>query len=107
MADKMNHADSKRAEDAIRSFPDHIVFVDENGDNVTFYVIEQTRMSGMDYLLVTDQKDGDGECWIMKDISTPESPESEYEFVEDDVELDAVFRIFEELMSDSGIDITN
>ena len=37
---------------------------------VDFYVLEETRIHGKDYLLVTDApEDEDGECYILKDVS--------------------------------------
>ena len=34
-----------------------LVFTDEDGTNVEFYVEEQTRINGRNYLLVTDAAD--------------------------------------------------
>ena len=39
------------------------------GQEVDFYVLEQTRIAGRDYLLVTDAEDGDGDAYILEDIS--------------------------------------
>ena len=39
----------------------------EEGENVDFYVLEETKINGMSYLLVTDTEDEDGECYILKD----------------------------------------
>ena len=56
--------------------------------------------------MVTDsQEEEDGECYILKDISRPEDSEAIYEFVEDDEELDFLYRIFLELVSDMEIDL--
>ena len=77
------------------------------GEKVSFYVLEETRISGMNYLLVTDAKEDDeeGECYILKDMSTAEEEEAVYEFVEDDSEMDYLFKIFTELMEDADVDI--
>ena len=32
-----------------------------------FFVLEQTRIAGVDYILVTDSEEDDAECWILKD----------------------------------------
>ena len=45
---------------------DKIVFTPEGGEPVRFYVLEQTRLGGIDYILVTDSEDGDGEALILR-----------------------------------------
>ena len=87
--------------------PESITLVGDDGEEIVFYVLEQTRQNGVSYLLVTDTADEDGDCWIMKDSALPESAESAYEFVEDEAELEDMFRIFGELMSDAEIDFRN
>ena len=77
-----------------------ITFTLEDGENVDFYVLEQTRLGGIDYILVTDSEDEDGEALILKDISAPEDTEALYEIVEDDDELDAVASIFSDMLED-------
>lgn len=84
--------------------PENITLIGEDGEEIVFYVLEQTRQNGVNYLLVTDTADEDGDCWIMKDAAGSDSEESVYEFVEDEDELGDMFRIFEELMSDADID---
>ncbi len=70
---------------------DCITMVTEDGDEVVFSVLEETRIHGKDYLLVTDApEDEDGECYILKDVSGEQEPDAVYEFVEDDRELDSV-----------------
>ena len=69
-------------------------------------MLEETRINGKNYLMVTDsQEEEEGECYILKDISRPEDSEAIYEFVEDDEELDFLYRIFLELVSDMEIDL--
>ena len=77
----------------------------EEGENVDFYVLEETKINGMSYLLVTDTEDEDGECYILKDRSKAEEEEAVYEFVEDDSEIDYLFKIFTELMEDMDIEL--
>ena len=47
-----------------------------------------------------EEEQGDGDAWILKDISSPEEEEAVYEMVEDDVDLDAVGAVFESMMED-------
>ena len=53
----------------------------------------------------SDTKDGDGECYLLRDTSKPEDAEAAYEFVDDDGELEYMSKVFAELMSDLGVDI--
>ena len=85
---------------------DCITMVTEDGVEVVFFVLEETRIHGKDYLLVTDApEDEDGECYILKDVSGEQEPDAVYEFVEDDRELDSVMGIFEALLSDADVEI--
>lgn len=82
-----------------------ITLTTEDGERVTFYVLEETKLGGEDYLLVTDSKEEDGECYLLKDTSGPEDSEASYEFVEDDFQLDYLSNVFNELMRDLGVEI--
>lgn len=79
----------------------------EEGESLDFYVLEQTKINGISYLLVTDTEDEDGECYILKDKSKAEDQEAVYEFVEDDSEIDNLFGIFRELMEDMDVELKN
>lgn len=83
-----------------------IIFVDEDGNEIEMYVIEETRINNVNYLLVTDDE-GDSEeaeAYILKDISNDEDEEAIYEIVDDESEVDYIGRVFSELLED--IDIT-
>lgn len=77
-----------------------IVFTPEGEEPVSFYVLEQTRLGGIDYILVTDSEEGDGEALILRDNSALEGEEALYEIVTDDEELNAVAAVFENLLED-------
>ena len=81
-----------------------IIFMSEDMQEIEFFVLEQTKLNGVSYILVTDSEDDDAECWIMKDVSTEESLESIYDMVEDDDELLAISKVFEELLEDIDIE---
>ena len=72
----------------------------ESGEPVEFYVLEQTKIGGIDYILVTDTEDDDGEALILKDISAPNETDALYEIVEDDEELKAVATVFGNMLED-------
>ncbi len=84
-----------------------ITLTTDSGESVEFYVLEETRINGMNYLLVTDAADDDdeGECYILKDLSKQEDSQALYEFVEDDNEIDYLFKIFSELLDGVDVDI--
>ena len=77
-----------------------ITFCPEGDEPVDFYVLEQTRIAGVNYILVTDVEDGDGEALILKDMAEAEDTESVYEVVSDEDELDAVAGVFADLLDD-------
>lgn len=77
----------------------------EGTESVEFFVLEETKVNGVSYILVTDSEEDDAECMILKDTSKPEDSESVYELVEDDTELKAVLKIFEELLEDIDIEM--
>ncbi|MDO4329943.1 MAG: DUF1292 domain-containing protein [Lachnospiraceae bacterium] len=79
----------------------------EDGELVDFFVLEETRINGMNYLLVTDEEDedADGECYILKDTSKVEEAEAVYQFVEDDDELNDLFQIFTQLLDDADVEL--
>jgi len=84
-----------------------IEFCPDGGEKVEFYVLEQTRLGGCDYILVTDSMDSgeeEGEALILKDISAPEDKEAIYEIVEDERELDAVAEIFSDMLEDIDLE---
>lgn len=77
-----------------------IKFTLDTQESVEFYVLEQTKLGGSQYILVTDVQEGDGEALILKDVSGPGSKESVYEIVEDETELSALAAVFENLLDD-------
>lgn len=82
-----------------------ITLVDDE-QTIEFYVVEETRLNGVNYLLVTDTENDEeeGDCYILKDMSKAEDADALYEFVEDDDELDGLMKIFSELLEDVDIE---
>ena len=82
-----------------------IQFVTDDNEVVDFYILEETRINGINHILVTDSEDDEeAEAYILKDTSSEESIEASYEFVEDDNELSAVGKVFEELLEDIDLE---
>lgn len=77
-----------------------IKFTLDTQESVEFYVLEQTRLGGNQYILVTDAEEGDGDALILKEISLKNADEKIYEIVEEDTELSAVAAVFETLLED-------
>ncbi len=79
----------------------HVPGSDETAE---FYVIEQTRINGVNYILVTEEEDGDCDAFILKDQSSESDPEANYEMVESEEELEYMMKIFTSMLED--VDIT-
>ena len=77
-----------------------ITFNPEGEEPVDFFVLEQTRIGGYNYILVTDFEEGDGEALILKDLSQDGDEESLFTIVSDDEELSAVAGVFENMLDD-------
>lgn len=77
-----------------------ITFTLADNQIVEFYVLEQTVLGGISYILVTDSEDDEAEALILEDLSKPGEDEALYEIVDDDDELEAVSKIFQEMLDD-------
>lgn len=78
-----------------------ITFVPDGEEAIDFYVLEQTTIGGVNYILVTDaEEDEEGEAYILKDMSESDAEERVYSMVEDDTEFDAVSAVFENMLED-------
>lgn len=77
-----------------------VTFNPDGGDPVDFYVLEQTRIGGYNYILVADSQEGDGEALILKDLSKDGEEESIFAVVSEEDELAAVADVFEEMLDD-------
>lgn len=71
-----------------------------NEEPVEFFVVEQTTLAGVTYLLVTDKEEGDAQALILRDVTKENNEEKIYEVVDDQKELDAVSNVFENLLDD-------
>lgn len=84
-----------------------IIFTDEEGAETAFYVLEQTVLAGVTYLLVTDSEDEeDGSFLILKENKTADSEEAAaFDIVSDDNELKSIIGIFSELLDDIDLEV--
>ena len=87
-----------------------IPFLTDDGLKIDFCVIEQTRINGVNYLLVSDDPGESAEeeeetlVYIMKENAEEENGMKTYEMVEDEAELTSVFKIFEQLIEDMDLE---
>lgn len=72
---------------------------------IGFFVLEETRINGISYLLVTESEEDEADAYILKDLSQDGETEARYVFVEEDDELEAVSKIFAELLEDVDIEL--
>ena len=73
-------------------------------EEISVYVLEETTLNQQKYLLVTEDSEGDTEAYILKEIATDDT-DATYEMVEDDVEFEAVVKIFQELVEDTDFEM--
>lgn len=85
---------------------EQIVFTNDDGEDIHLYVIEQTMLAGVNYLLVTDGEEEESDAYIMKSVGEDsENGEVVCEFVEDEQELEAISKVFAELLDDVSIEV--
>ncbi len=77
-----------------------ITFLDEDDQEAELFVLEATRVGGVNYILVSETQDLDAECYIFKEVGVSETEEVSYVPVDDDRELDYIGKIFQELMDE-------
>ncbi len=81
-----------------------ITFIDpETKEETAFFVLEETQINGIRYLFVTEEEEDDCDAYILKETDAQET-DIVYEMVEDDAELQAVGKVFAELIDDADIE---
>ena len=81
-----------------------IAFTFDDNETVDFFVLEETKINGVTYILVTESEDDEADAYILKDTAQESDEESVYEIVEDDEELDMVSTLFGQLLEDVDIE---
>lgn len=77
-----------------------ITFTADDGTKEEFYIEEQTRINGINYLLVSDSMQNEANAYILKELPASHGEESEYVMVEDEVEFEAVSGVFSQMLDD-------
>ena len=80
-------------------------FQSPDGTVEDLYIEEQTRIGGVAYLLVSDSMDDEANAYILKDVSEDTDSEACYEMVEDENELQAVYKVFEQMLEDVDLEM--
>ena len=78
-----------------------IILTSDDGEDLEFFVLEETQLSGIRYILVWDTQEGVGDACILKMVSE-DGDDAIYEIVDDDTEFSAVAKLFEELVGDEA-----
>ena len=82
-----------------------IVFYDEDDNPVEFDVMEQTRIAGVNYLLVVESgtdDDNEAEALILKENNEGTDEDALYDIVEDAEEIEAISKVFAKLLDDDA-----
>ena len=88
-----------------RSAMEKIIFTDpENQEDLELYLLEQTCINGTTYLLAAEEEEEDSVAYILKEVQT-ENEDVIYAMVEDDVELNAISKVFAEMLDDVDIEM--
>ena len=78
--------------------------IPDTEEEVEFFVVEQTQINNLNYLLVTESTDEDSDseaqAYILKDLSNPTDEDAQYVMVEEDEELETVSQVFAQLLDD-------
>ena len=77
-----------------------IDFIADDGEIRSFFVEEETRVACVPYLLVSDSEEDEANAYILKDLSEDGDETASYVIVEDGEELDAIAKIFEQMMEE-------
>lgn len=81
-----------------------VKFIDpETKEEIEFFCLDQTQINNQNYLLVTEDEEGDSTAYILKETSA-EGEEVVYDMVEDEQEMEALAKVFAELVEDVDLE---
>lgn len=81
-----------------------IIFDTDEGQ-VEFFVLEQTMLGGINYILVTEESEEETFLILKENASLSNGELASYEIVEDDNELEAVIKVFDQLLEDFDLEV--
>ncbi|WP_455715788.1 DUF1292 domain-containing protein [Anaerosporobacter sp.] len=82
-----------------------IVFTTQDNEQIEFYVLEQTMINGVNYILVADSVETEEANALILKESANEADDVLYDVVEDDNELQAISKVFIEMLDDTEIEL--
>ena len=74
-------------------------FTSDDGEEIPFFVVEETKIAGENYLLVTDSEDEEADAYILREVSES-AEENFYEMLDDEEKINAISKVFAELLDD-------
>ena len=88
---------------------ENLIFTTVDDEKIEFEIIEQTTINGDNYLLVcdSDAPEDEADAYILREKKNEDSNDAEviYDEVVDDIELQAVAKVFAELLDDCDIQV--
>ena len=88
---------------------ENLVFTTLDDEKIELEIIEQTTINGDNYLLVcdSDAPEDEADAYILREKKNEDSNDAEviYDEVVDDIELQAVAKVFAELLDDCDIQV--
>ena len=83
-----------------------LTFQTEDGD-LDLYVLEMTKLFGKNYILLTDDVEGeDGDFFVLREEPDEDDEDTvTYVEIEDENELKAVIKVFDELVEDFDLEV--
>ncbi len=85
---------------------DSVTFTQEDGTEIEYYVLAETVVGQVSYLLCSDREEGDAEATVLKAVSGEDGDGMVlYETIEDDEELRKAVEAFSEILDDIDIEL--
>ena len=85
---------------------DSVVFTQEDGKEIEYYVLAEAKVGQNSYLLCTEEEEGDAEAFVLKAVpGEDDADDILYETVEDEKELEKAVEAFNEILDDVDIEV--
>lgn len=81
-----------------------IIFDTDDGE-VCLFVLEQTMLGGINYLLVTEDADSEDAGFLILKETSEDGEYVSYDIVDDESELKSIISIFNELVDDFDLEV--
>ncbi len=81
-----------------------IEFTADDGEAVSFFVLEQIKIAGRNYILVSDGDNDGADAYILEEMRETDG-QTLYEMIDDEEKLAALLDVFEETLDDVEIEM--